>query len=120
MWAMIPMLRTLASAGTTSVVPVVALLSASSMRVGWWLPAVVREGLVGLGHLVGVLAPLDACAEAVAGVEELVHQPLGHRLLAAGAGVLDEPAQREGGLAGRADLDRDLVRRATDAPALDL
>src|SRR5688572_12018569 len=70
------------------------------------LPAVVREGLVRLGHLVGVLAALDAGAEAVAGVEELVHQALGHRLLAAGAGVLDEPAQRERGAAAGAHLDR--------------
>ena len=46
------------------------------------LPAVVGEGLVGLGHLVHVLAALHARAEAVGGVEDLVHQPLGHRLLA--------------------------------------
>src|SRR3954468_924931 len=85
-----------------------------------WSPAVVREGLVGLGHLVGVLAALDAGAEAVAGVEELVHEALGHRLLAAGAGVLDEPAQGERGAATGAHLDRDLVRRATDAAAADL
>jgi hypothetical protein len=39
-------------------------------------PAVVGEGLVGLGHLVGVLALLHAGAEAVAGVEDLVHQAL--------------------------------------------
>ena len=31
-----------------------------------WSPAVVREGLVGLGHLVGVLAALDRGTEAVA------------------------------------------------------
>src|SRR3954453_5773798 len=47
------------------------------------LPAVVREGLVGLGHLVGVLAALDGRAEAIAGIEDLVHQLVGHRLLAA-------------------------------------
>src|SRR3712207_8580905 len=55
-------------------------------------------------------AALDARTEAVARVEQLVHQALGHRLLAAGAGVLDEPAQRERGLARRTDLDRHLVR----------
>src|SRR6478672_5479509 len=31
------------------------------------LPAVVREGLVRLGHLVRVLTPLDRCAEAIGG-----------------------------------------------------
>src|SRR3954447_860393 len=122
MCAMIPMLRTLASAVTTSVVTVfVSLFSASSVRgkVGG-LPAVVRERLVGLGHLVGVLAPLDAGAEAVARVEHLVHEPLGHRLLAALPGVADQPAQREGVGATGLDLDRHLVGGATDAAALDL
>src|SRR3954463_7233931 len=83
-------------------------------------PAVVREGLVGLGHLVGVLAALDCGTEAVAGVEDLVHESLGHRLLAALARVADEPAQGERGRAVRLDLDRHLVGRATDATALDL
>src|ERR1043165_4486584 len=110
MCAMIPMLRTLASAVTTSVV-----ISEKSQ-----LPAVVSEGLVGLGHLVGVLAPLDAGAEAVACVEELVHEPLGHGLLATLPAVADQPTQRERRAAAGLDLDRDLVGRATDAAALDL
>src|SRR6266571_2884848 len=63
-------------------------------------PAVVRESLVGLGHLVRVLTPLDARAESVARVEKLVHEPLGHRLLPACARVGHEPAQRQGGAAG--------------------
>ncbi len=46
------------------------------------LPAVVREGLVGLGHLVGVFTTLDARAKTVACIEQLVHEALGHRLLA--------------------------------------
>src|SRR5690349_3502616 len=119
MCAMIPMLRVLAR---------IALLATSTSLLSWgsgtgWgalLPAVVREGLVRLGHLVGVLAALDRGTEAVAGVEELVHEALGHRLLAAGAGVLDEPAQGERGAAAGAHLDRHLVGRATDAAAADL
>src|SRR5438552_15282233 len=51
------------------------------------LPAVVGEGLVRFGHLVGVIAALHARPEAVARVEQLVHEPLGHRLLAALARV---------------------------------
>ena len=46
-------------------------------------PAVVREGPVRLGHLVGVLASLDGGTQAIAGVEELVGEPLDHGLLAA-------------------------------------
>src|SRR5438309_6450687 len=83
-------------------------------------PAVVGEGLVGLGHLVGVLTALDAGPEAVACVEQLVHEALGHGLLAALPAVADEPAQSEGGAAGGLDLNGDLVGRATDTTALDL
>src|SRR5690242_4631460 len=83
-------------------------------------PAVVGEGLVGLGHLVGVLAPLHRGTEAVGGVEDLVHQPLGHGLLATLLGVADQPAQRQGGAAAGLDLHRHLVGGATDAAGLDL
>src|SRR4051795_1050388 len=79
-----------------------------------WSPAVVGEGLVGLGHLVGVLALLHSGTEAVARVEDLVHQALGHGLLTALGGVTDQPAQRQRGATRALDLDRDLVRRATD------
>src|SRR3954470_22494546 len=83
-------------------------------------PAVVGEGLVGLGHLVGVLALLHSGTEAVARIEDLVHQALGHGLLTTLLGVADQPAQGERGATGALDLDRDLVRRATDPAALDL
>src|ERR1035438_4596372 len=78
------------------------------------LPAVMGECLVRLSHLVGVLAALHTRPEAVAGVEQLIHEPLRHGLLTALAGVVDEPAQRQGGAAGRPHLHRDLVRRAAD------
>src|SRR3954453_16487927 len=83
-------------------------------------PAVVSEGLVGLGHLVGVLALLHSGTEAVGGVEDLVHQSLGHRLLATVLGVADQPAQRERGATRALDLDRNLVGRTADAAGLDL
>src|SRR5262245_55938839 len=111
---MIPMLRTLARAASAAD----TVLPTSSS--GWWLhslPAVVSEGLVGLGHLVGVLAPLHAGAEAVARVEQLVHKALDHGLLAAGASIGDQPAQTQGRLTWRAHFDRHLVGRATDAAA---
>src|SRR3954451_17277598 len=100
MCAMIPMLRTWARALCTSVV------------IGKRSPAVVGEGLVGLSHLVGVLTPLDAGAEAVARVEQLVHEPLGHGLLATLPAVADQPTQGERGRARRLHLDRHLVGRA--------
>src|SRR5690606_36736923 len=83
-------------------------------------PAVVSEGPVGLGHLVSVLAALDSGTEAVGGVEDLVHQTLGHGVLATGAGVADQPAQRQRGRATGLDLDRDLVGRTADAAGADL
>src|SRR5689334_17625727 len=122
MCAMIPMLRVLARSALVAISLSSFVLCGLGAGVpgSSGLPAVVGEGLVGLGHLVGVLAALDARAEAVAGVEDLVHQPLGHRLLAALLRVADEPAQRERGAARRLDLDRHLVGGATDAAALHL
>src|SRR5450756_179376 len=92
----------------------------SPTRISGVLPAVVREGLVRLGHLVRVFAALHSGTQAVARVEDLVHQALGHRLLAALTGVADHPAQRQRGRPTTLDLDRNLVGRATDAAALDL
>src|SRR6266700_2974349 len=123
--AMIPMLRTLARSTAVVLATLVprsrkSVLLKLWVLAAWRLPAVVGEGLVGLRHLVRVLAPLHAGAQAVARVQQLVHEPLGHRLLPPVPGVGDDPAQRERGAAGRADLDRDLVRRAAHAAALDL
>src|SRR5215218_8562112 len=118
MCAMIPMLRTLArSMMAVSSATASSVFSQSQEPPG--SPAVVREGLVGLGHLVGVLAPLDGGAEAVARVQQLVHQPLGHGLLTALARVAHQPAQGQRGGAAGADLDRHLVGRTADAAAAD-
>src|SRR6266487_4193149 len=90
--AMIPMLRTLASSTAVWVATAcfpcsLVVFPANPLCLTGFrllpLPAVVGEGLVRFGHLVGVLAALHARPEAVARVEQLVHEPLGHRLLAA-------------------------------------
>src|SRR5690349_5322394 len=145
MCAMIPMLRTLVrSVRTSSANVIVSSRSLRKVRGGaWWarprphasgmpracvapaayrslLPAVVREGLVGLGHLVGVLATLHRGAEAVGRVEDLVHEPLGHGLLTTLTRVADHPAQGQRGRAVGLDLDRHLVGGATDTTRLDL
>src|SRR4051812_9470115 len=110
MCAMIPMLRVLASWAALAITYSSSFGSTCGFRGSPGLrpaagaderrsPAVVREGLVGLGHLVGVLAPLHGSTEAVAGVEQLVHEALGHRLLATCAAVLDQPAQAQRGAA---------------------
>src|SRR4051812_1206826 len=131
MCAMIPMLRVLASWAPVAIA-VTPLRSGpcavsggrpgrprAAVAGGPTSPAVVREGLVGLGHLVGVLAALDRGTQTVAGVQQLVHEALGHRLLPTGPAVLDQPAQAEGGAAGGTDLHRHLVGRPTDAAAAD-
>src|SRR5258706_7768776 len=105
MCAMMPMLRTLARAASAAatVIPTCRIGVSNCPLV--WLPAVVCEGLVGLRHLVGVLASLHRGAEAVAGVEQLVHEPVDHGLLAPGPGVAHQPAQPEGRRPRRLDLD---------------
>src|SRR5690606_32502991 len=120
MCAMMPMLRTLVRSVSTSSATGDSLQSIRMRTTRRRLPAVVREGPVGLGHLVGVLAALDRGTEAVGGVEDLVHEALGHRLLATGAGVVHQPAQSQGGLTRRTDLDGHLVGGATDAAGADL
>src|SRR4051812_35012260 len=59
------------------------------------LPAVVSEGLVGLGHAVDVVLALPGGALLFGRVEDLCRQPVRHRVLAAAAGVVDEPAHRK-------------------------
>src|SRR6185295_20165686 len=84
------------------------------------LPAVVGKGLVGLRHAEDVVLALERAALLGLRVEQLVGEPLRHRLLATVAGELDEPAHGErAGAAGR-DLDRHLVGRAADTAGADL
>src|SRR5215218_3893188 len=128
MCAMIPMLRTMLRSVVISTATSVVYLSLLSCK-QWGergpgtdpgSPAVVGESLVGFGHLVCVLAALDRGTQTVGGVQDLVHQALGHRLLATRAGVRREPAQGERCRATGLDLDRHLVGGATDAAALHL
>ena len=83
------------------------------------LPTIVRERLVGLSHLVHVFLALDSSAGVVGCIDDLVAKTLCLGLLAALAGELDQPTQRQGLTALRADLDRDLVSRTANAASLD-
>src|SRR3954471_8856236 len=55
------------------------------------LPAVVGEGLVRLSHAVDVVLALPGVALLLGRIENLVREALGHRLLAASPGELDQP-----------------------------
>src|SRR3954447_453063 len=79
------------------------------------LPAVVGEGLVGLRHAEDVVLALVGAALLGLRVQQLVGQPLGHRLLPPVARELDQPADGERAGAAGGDLDRHLVGGATHA-----
>src|SRR5688572_651600 len=108
MWAMIPMFRTRSSPTG------VATADISS------LPAVVREGLVGLRHPVDVVLLLVRTALLIERVHELTGELRRHALFASIARVLHDPAQRERSRAPLRHLDGHLVVRAADAPGADL
>ena len=78
------------------------------------------ERLVGLSHAVDVVLALVCAALLGLRVEQLVGEPLRHRLLATLAGELDEPAHREGASATLRDLDGHLVGGAADATGANL
>src|SRR3990170_118894 len=84
------------------------------------LPTIMREGLVGLGHAVHVLALLHRVAAFLGGVHQLIRQTRAHGLACPVARRLGEPAHGERGLAAGAYLDRHLIGGAADAPTLDL
>src|SRR5690349_24153322 len=84
------------------------------------LPAVMREGAVGFGHLVGVFTLLDRRAAIVGGIHEFAGQAIDHGGLVAVAGSRDQPADSERLTALRADVDRHLVGGAADAAGANL
>src|SRR6188768_3703241 len=97
-----------------------AMFGLSAWRGPDRLPAVMRERLVGVGHLVGVLALLHRVAPAIEGVEQFGRELLLHAVARAVARRLDDPADGERLATLRADLDRHLVGGAADAPRPDL
>src|SRR5438445_12964004 len=108
MWAMIPMFRTRSSATAVSFFSFV-LKSLSSP-----LPAVVREGLVGLRHPVDVVFPLERPALLVQRVHDLVGELDAHALFAALARERHEPAHGKRAGPALRNLHRNLVVRTAD------
>src|SRR5262245_39857845 len=113
MWAMMPMFRVLSSGADRAIV---AFLSRGPRL----LPAVVREGLVGLRHLVRVFALLHGLAALVGRVDQLVGELVAHALAFARACRVDQPAHRERGRALGPHLDGHLVRRPAHTTRLHL
>src|SRR5436189_56490 len=107
MWAMIPMFRTRSS----------AVWVATAKILCFSLPAVVREGLVGLRHPIHVVLALERAALLVERVHDLVRQLLAHVLLAPVAGEGHEPADRERPRPPLRHLHRHLIVGAADATA---
>src|SRR5437764_2237937 len=95
MWAMIPMFRTRSSATRCSV-------AAKSLQS---LPAVVREGLVGLRHPIHVVLALVRVPLLLERVQDLAGELVAHLLLAPVARERHEPAQRERAAAALRHLD---------------
>src|SRR3990167_2497709 len=86
---------------------------------GEGLEAEVRERLVGFGHAVHFIALLHGAAAAFAGLQEPFVRAGGHRLLAALAGRLLQPAHGQGHPAHGANFHGNLVVRTADAAGLD-
>ena len=80
----------------------------------------MSEGLVGLCHLMSILATLDRSTKAIGGIEDFVGQTLSHGLLTTGAGEIGQPAQGQGVRTSRLHFDRNLVGSATDAAGANL
>src|SRR5580698_10682618 len=78
------------------------------------LPAVMGEGLVGLGHAMGVLALAHRRAAVLGRVEQFVRQAERHRLLAAIARSLDHPAHSQCLATTGPNFNRYLVSRASN------
>ncbi|BAI64299.1 protein containing TPR repeat [Rothia mucilaginosa DY-18] len=78
------------------------------------------EGLVGLGHLVSVLATLHSGTETIGCIQDLVHQTLSHGLLAALLGEANEPAKSQSGGTAGANLNRNLVGCTANAAGANL
>src|SRR5690606_7882000 len=72
------------------------------------LPTVMRERLVGLGHAMRFLALLDRAAAALRRFEQFGRELARHRVLAALARCIDDPAHCERHAPRRTHLDRHL------------
>src|SRR5438552_5704579 len=127
MWAMMPMLRVFSSEYCRSTAWSSAFSAIYDMRRGGsacaplfvpfaWLPAIMRERLVGLRHLVRVFSLLHRGSPVAGGVEQLGGQLLRHAPLGAPPGGPDDPPHRQRRPPLRSNLARYLTPRAAHPP----
>src|SRR6185437_1054175 len=96
------------------------MLGLSEWRGPGRLPAVMRKRLVGVSHLVGVLALLHRITAAIESVEQLGRELLLHAVTRAVARRLDDPADGERLAPLRAHFDGNLIGGTADASRTDL
>src|SRR3989337_3639986 len=84
------------------------------------LPAVVGEGLVGLGHLVDVFPLFDRRSRVVGGVKDLAGQAPGHIWFLPLAGDGHQPANGQGAGPPRGNLHGNLIRSPAYPPGPNL
>src|SRR3546814_2787296 len=80
----------------------------------------MREGAVGFRHAMRVFALLDGVAAIISCIHQLTRKTGSHGILRAVARSAYKPADGKRLGAVRADLDRHLIGRTTDAAAADL
>ena len=76
----------------------------------------MREGAVGVGHAVRILALLHGIATVVGRIHQLTRKARGHRCLGPAASGGDQPADSKRLSAFRTNLDGHLVRGAAHTP----
>src|SRR5712664_1515037 len=127
MCAMMPILRVSASCALRGIsnVPVLSPLKFENCPVlslsppaRDYLPAIVREGLVGFGHAMNVFLLLHRAAAAVGAVHQFFGQPVGLGPSRTRAGVEQQQPYRPPLPAKRIHFDRILVVRAAHATRL--
>lgn len=84
-----------------------------------FLPGKMREGFIRFGHAVGIFADGYSCTLPVVGINEFVGKFLGQGLALALPDCDQYPTYGQGVLTFSADLNRDLVGRATNTARTD-
>src|SRR5712692_10309244 len=123
MCAMIPILRVSSSLNTRPTAPAaffsaVRFATASATMSPVFLPAIMRESLVGFGHAVHVFFFLDGPAARVGCVDQFIRELVDHGLAGTFPGILQQPANRQRLPPERVYFHRNLVVRAAHAPRL--
>src|SRR5713101_7643379 len=83
-----------------------------------FLPAIMRESLVGFGHAVHVFFFLDGPAARVGCVDQFIRELVDHGLAGAFARILQKPANRQRLPPERVHFHGNLIVRAAHAPCL--